>query len=549
MRISILATMGLALWTNALSAQDAIDPKTLIALKRATVFVKVKGDGRDFSGSGFVVKVDKESALVVTNHHVIEPKIEVDMLFPGPRGPIPGRPIGPPGLLPHTMVTTIRNASVSVIFDSGTKAERSVKAEILAVDPQRDLALLRVTKVADLPAPIEFNKAPELIETLPVYTFGFPFGKVLAVGKDNPAITVGKAAISSLRDDVDGDLAYVQIDGALNPGNSGGPIVDVKGQLVGVAVATIRNSTGIGLAIPGAELRKMFAGRLGVHHATAKPGADGNTDVTIEVAVIDPMSKCQTVTLHYLAGSKVPDVKKKFEALDTLPGAKKIELNLEKHLAIGEFTLETAVKEKDVLLQSAWVDEAGNVIKSKVIRQPFTTSIAKNIVREKKDKPAPMDIGDKRSYTKIVGFSLASNFKDDAPDGAYLIGFELGLGLTGRKDVVRSLRPIYRSAKGDLVLGEQWGTLLDQVVTVKAKDGYAIAGLNVSSALYIEGIQLNFRRVKDGKLDGNDAYQSEWIGTRGNRVEAIEGINRPIPGIVGKRDGYDVKGIGLRLWN
>jgi hypothetical protein len=84
---------------------------------------------------------------------------------------------------------------------------------------------------------------------------------------------------------------------------------------------------------------------------------------------------------------------------------------------------------------------------------------------------------------------------------------------------------------------------------VKAKDGYAIAGLNVSSALYIEGIQLNFRRVKDGKLDGNDAYQSEWIGTRGNRVEAIEGINRPIPGIVGKRDGYDVKGIGLRLWN
>jgi hypothetical protein len=49
----------------------------------------------------------------------------------------------------------------------------------------------------------------------------------------------------------------------MNPGNSGGPIVNSRGELIGVVVATIRNSSGIGLAIPAAQLRRMFQGRLG----------------------------------------------------------------------------------------------------------------------------------------------------------------------------------------------------------------------------------------------------------------------------------------------
>ncbi len=76
--------------------------------------------------------------------------------------------------------------------------------------------------------------------------FGFPFGKALSTTKGNPAVTVGKASVSSLRTGPDGGLAYVQIDGNLNPGNSGGPVVDAKGRLVGVAVATIKDGQGIG---------------------------------------------------------------------------------------------------------------------------------------------------------------------------------------------------------------------------------------------------------------------------------------------------------------
>ena len=113
------------------------------------------------------------------------------------------------------------------------------------MDPELDLAVLKVSGVKEMPEPIDYSHEPKLTETMPVYTFGFPFGEVLATGKAGPAITVGKGSISSLRLDDKGNLALVQIDGALNPGNSGGPVVDTQGHLVGVAAATIRTAAAL----------------------------------------------------------------------------------------------------------------------------------------------------------------------------------------------------------------------------------------------------------------------------------------------------------------
>src|SRR5438128_900416 len=123
---------------------------------------------------------------------------------------------------------------------------------------------------------------------MPVYTFGFPFGKALSTTKGFPAVTVGKASISSLRNGADGELSVVQIDGNLNPGNSGGPVVDAKGRLVGVAVATIRDGQGIGLTVPAAELGKMMQGRVGRVRVTSKKAGDGPVTVRVEVDLIDP---------------------------------------------------------------------------------------------------------------------------------------------------------------------------------------------------------------------------------------------------------------------
>src|SRR5205085_10448224 len=65
----------------------------------------------------------------------------------------------------------------------------------------------------------------------------------------------------SIRLDENDAVVYVQIDGALNPGNSGGPVVDPEGRLLGIAVASIRGSSGIGLAIPVKHLTQLLEGK------------------------------------------------------------------------------------------------------------------------------------------------------------------------------------------------------------------------------------------------------------------------------------------------
>jgi S1-C subfamily serine protease len=292
-------------------ATGTIPRATLQAIKDATVFVKVKAGTVEGSGSGFMMQVEGETGYIVTNEHVAAPH-----------------------------VAKVK-AALTVVFGSGTNKERSVKAEVVAVDAERDLAVLKVAGVKGLPRAIDFSKTPDLVETMPVFVFGFPFGQALALGKGNPAITVGTGSVSSIRKDEHGRLSVVQIDGALNPGNSGGPVVDSKGRLVGVAVATIRGATNIGLAIPPEDLREMLAGRViamgvyrrkpkangadllgewwllnarnGVEKAVTKnlpatePAAPASdlAELLVEAQLLDPMNRLRAVTVHYVKASQV----------------------------------------------------------------------------------------------------------------------------------------------------------------------------------------------------------------------------------------------------
>lgn len=372
-------------------APSKMSPGVLANVKKATVFVRVESKGVTVSGSGFVTQVEGDSALVVTNHHVIEPKLRIEVIprsiieRTAARRPVrPGRPIRPgrprpiiprphrgpflyPNLTPRVIMLTLKDAHVTVVFDSGTKQERSATAQVLAADAEHDLAVLRVTGVKDLPTPIQLANGADLRETMPVYTFGFPFGKALATSKRHPAVTVGQATISSLRQDDDGELALVQIDGSLNPGNSGGPVVNTRGQVVGIAVATIRDSSGIGLAIPGDELRKILNGRLGTPLVSGKVLA-GKLNVTVELAVIDPTHKISSVALYCIPSSQVKDPGA-VKSLEDLPGVNKVDLAIDKQLASGQTTFITAGGATELLVQAVLVRGDGGKTTDKISRQ------------------------------------------------------------------------------------------------------------------------------------------------------------------------------------
>ena len=161
-------------------------PEVIERGKKATALVEVATSQGGATGSAFCI--DK-SGLFITNAHVV------------------------------------RNASqaksaVHVVVDIGLKTQRSIVAKVLRADDGLDLALLKSDANSGLTA-LELGKDDSLLETAPVITFGFPFGRNTTVrGETYPDITVLPSHITSLRRD-NGRLEGVQFDGQLNPGNSG----------------------------------------------------------------------------------------------------------------------------------------------------------------------------------------------------------------------------------------------------------------------------------------------------------------------------------------
>ena len=124
---------------------------------------------------------------------------------------------------------------------------------MLGVDRSADLAVLRVVG-KKLPAPLKLGSAATLIETQEVFIFGFPLGRLL--GKN---ITVSHSTVSSLRKNVRGAITKVQVNGGMHPGNSGGPVTDASGQVVGVAVSVVENTT-LNFAVPAEKVSTFLNG-------------------------------------------------------------------------------------------------------------------------------------------------------------------------------------------------------------------------------------------------------------------------------------------------
>ena len=125
-------------------------------------------------------------------------------------------------------------------------------AEIIAIAPGIDLALLKIKK----PGILKEHSALPLADELPstkdtVSVYGFP------IGGNDLSVTEGIVSRIEFSQYYFGDFGTrIQVDAALNPGNSGGPAV-VGDQIVGLVFSGIRNADNIGYLIPAQEIR-MF---------------------------------------------------------------------------------------------------------------------------------------------------------------------------------------------------------------------------------------------------------------------------------------------------
>jgi serine protease Do len=142
----------------------------------------------------------------------------------------------------------LRASKINVRFAD----RRKLAAEVIGTDPASDLAVLKVDVVGDLPS-IPLGPSGDIL----------PGETVIAIGNPSGAgSTVTSGIVSTLRRQVKaGDRVYVdfiQTDASINAGNSGGPLLNIKGDLIGVNTAIHSEGPGVSFAIPSDRARKVF---------------------------------------------------------------------------------------------------------------------------------------------------------------------------------------------------------------------------------------------------------------------------------------------------
>ncbi len=173
------------------------------------------------SGSGFVYN---RAGLIVTNAHVV------------PNG----------------------TTDVEVVFANGDRQ----KAKVYSRNPAADLALIKVSNYAKLPAPIELGDSDRLAAGQWAIAIGEPF-------ELKQSVSVGVVSGFNREETIGGEgeqarvfKGLLQTSAPINPGNSGGPLVDVQGRLIGVNQSTANpqaGAQGIGFAIPVNIMRQQVS--------------------------------------------------------------------------------------------------------------------------------------------------------------------------------------------------------------------------------------------------------------------------------------------------
>ena len=216
-------------------AAGTFDPAALYAARAGgvvTIYANLGADG-SAQGSGFVVDA---TGAILTNAHVITNVAELE---PGSSAPV---------------------RAASAVYVEFSDGER-VKAKIVGWDLFSDVGVIRVTPADHVLAPLPLGSSGGVAVGEPVAAIGSPFGKqtslsvgvVSATGRSIDSLTSGFTVANA-----------IQTDAPINRGNSGGPLFDGDGRVIGINAqiqSTTGTAEGVGFAIP-IDIARRSLGQL-----------------------------------------------------------------------------------------------------------------------------------------------------------------------------------------------------------------------------------------------------------------------------------------------
>ncbi|HEY8549546.1 MAG TPA: trypsin-like peptidase domain-containing protein [Vicinamibacterales bacterium] len=213
-------------------------------------------------GSGVILHPD---GYILTNAHVVSGARRIRVrLPPAPADPRSGSIVRPPG--------------------------RSLDATIVGLDAETDLAVLKV-EARDLPV-LTLADSDDLRPGHLVLAFGNPLGL-------DQSVSVGVVSAVGRQRTADDPMVYIQTDAPINPGSSGGPLLDMAGRVVGINTFILSESggsDGLGFAVPSNIARTVFEqlrttgvvrrGTLGIAAQTITPAFASGLRLTRAAGVI-----------------------------------------------------------------------------------------------------------------------------------------------------------------------------------------------------------------------------------------------------------------------
>jgi 2-alkenal reductase len=273
--------------------------------------------GEGGQGSGFVVDGD---GYIATNAHVVTSELREG---------------------------TARADEVYLEFFDGNR----VSARIVGVDPNADVALLKVDPSGLSLTPLRLGHSASIAVGEPVAAIGSPFGErqSLSIG----VISALDRTIKSLTRFEIGDA--IQTDAAINPGNSGGPLLDARGRVIGIN-AQIKSQSGggegVGFAVPIDTVRRSLR----------ELRANGRVDygyLGVETLTIWPQL-AERLGLHVKTGALVQDVVdgSPAEKADIQPGDDTISFQGQTDITVGG-DLVVAVNGRPLTREHDLADEIG----------------------------------------------------------------------------------------------------------------------------------------------------------------------------------------------
>ena len=281
------------------------------------------------SGSGVIVDAD---GFIITNAHVVQDALQLRVEIPVPA-------------TGHSVL--------------GAQS-RLVKGEVVGIDLETDLAVIKVDehKLPTLP----FGDSDELSAGQIVLALGSPLGL-------QTSVSLGVISAIARQLEPESPMIYVQTDAAINPGSSGGPLVDLRGRLMGIntlIASQAGGSEGLGFAAPSNIVRSVYdqirkygrvrRGDIGVRAQTLTPILAAGLGLTRDrgaiLADVLPGSPAER------AGLRTGDV---VLTLDTKPieNGRQLQVNIYRR-TVGDSVLLEVARNKEVSKVTVQVAERFN---------------------------------------------------------------------------------------------------------------------------------------------------------------------------------------------